>query len=58
MKIILILGLGLESSYLADSLTKWFLKYREAKVLLVEREQPILTGTTPNQQTLSNSKKS
>ncbi|MGT2776000.1 hypothetical protein ACVRZG_08050 [Streptococcus hyovaginalis] len=56
--IILIFGLGLGTHYLADSLTKWFLKYREAKVLLVEREQTILTGTTPNQPTLSNSKKS
>ncbi|MFU2182243.1 hypothetical protein ACMZ6Y_10920 [Streptococcus pluranimalium] len=37
--IILIIGLGLGTHYLADSLTKWFLKYREAKVLLVEREQ-------------------
>lgn len=55
--IILIFGLGLGTHYLADSLTKCFLKYREAKVLLVERKQPILTGTMPNQQTLSDSKK-
>ncbi|CAM2974825.1 putative lipoprotein [Streptococcus acidominimus] len=58
VRIILILGPGLGTHYLAGSLTKWFLKYREAKVLLVKREQPILTGTTPNQQTLSDSKKS
>lgn len=56
--IILILGLGLGTHYLADSLTKRFLKHHDAKPLLVKKEQPILTGTTPNQQTLSDSKKS
>ncbi|MDY4510690.1 hypothetical protein [Streptococcus hyovaginalis] len=46
--IILIFGLGLGTHYLADSLTRRFLKHHDAKPLLVKKEQPILTNKTNN----------
>lgn len=48
VEIILIFGLGLGTHYLADSLTRRFLKHHDAKPLLVKKEQPILTNKTNN----------
>ncbi|MGQ9412441.1 hypothetical protein [Streptococcus pluranimalium] len=40
--ILLILALGIGVSILSDKWNEWFINRHEAKVLLIEREQPIL----------------